>query len=135
MTIELKPAMPAVTLDAVLGGLETFRNGCNFRVKFDGHDAYLEYGCYGVHVNLMQGMERMLHDWYTAGLPDGYDFAPKFYHLPKLLPISEETKIALMKRKPCECCGAPWFNPHNDQADRRGFIASVSGGLLWHVGG
>jgi len=110
MPIELRPAMSAVTLDdAVLGGIKTFRNGCNFRIKFDRHDAYLEYGCYGIHVNLMQGMERLLHDWYVVDLPEGYDFAPKFCRLPKLLPISEETKIEIMKRKPCECCGAPWF--------------------------
>jgi hypothetical protein len=49
----------------------------------------------------------------------------------------------IVKKITCECWGDVefWQKPHsaaqvhNDQADRRGFIASVSGGLLWHVGG
>lgn len=106
-----------ITLDeAVLEGIRTFRNGCNFRVLFEGDRAWLEYGCYGVHRNLTQGTERLLMQWLDAETPE-----QKFIRLAegrpknprKLLDVSQETFMELKKRKPCECCGAPWFSKEN----------------------
>ena len=104
--IILRPALPAITLDeAVLEVLETFYNGCNYSILFEENgDAYLDWGCYGVYVNIAQGSKRLLLEWFCNGK---YDDHKKY--LPKLLPISEEIKIELMKRKPCERCGAPFF--------------------------
>src|SRR5260221_295675 len=61
-----------VTLeDALLGGMSTFPNGCNFRVLFDERgQPWLEYGCYGVLVNLTQGKERLLHHWLKGVLEE-----------------------------------------------------------------
>lgn len=104
--IELRAKQSAITLDeAVLEVLETFYNGCNYRILFkENGDAYLEFGCYGVHINLIQGIKRLLLEWFC----DGKCNIHKLYS-PKLLPISVETKEELMKRKPCKRCGAPFF--------------------------
>ena len=94
---------PRVTLDeAMLAAFETFRNGCNFRLRrmADGSN-WLEYGCYGVHVNLSQGSERLLMQW--VGVGDKYQ--------PRQIDglVKPETIVALMKREPCRECGGMQF--------------------------
>lgn len=87
------------TLDqAVLGGMATFPNGCNFRLIIDRGEPYLEYGCYGVHINLCQGDERLLYNWFARHEAERVR-----------LPIQPETQAQLMARKPCGVCGAPLF--------------------------
>lgn len=93
----LRPAIPAITLDAALLSMETFPNGCDFRLRFEGKRIFLEWGCYGVHVNLVQGPRRALTLWLQeAGRGDR-----------ELIPaqIQPETLLELKKRKPCEQCG------------------------------
>lgn len=105
---------PQVTLDeAVLGGIETFQNGCNFRVLFDERgQPWLEYGCYGLLVNLTQGKERLLHHWLKGVLEEP---AVKLKVMLKMieprvpLDVSPETILELKRREPCGRCGAPWF--------------------------
>lgn len=86
------------TLDSCLiAGVCTFRNGCNFRLKIEKDGTpYLSYGCYGVHVNLAQGQEKLLMHWLEKNkATDGY----------ARLNIRPETKMHLMKQRPCEVCG------------------------------
>lgn len=87
------------TLDqAAIGGIKTFRNGCNFRLVIDeDRKPWIEYGCYGVHINLCQGDEKLLYQWF---LRQGEKRC--------LLPVSHETKYELLKRDPCPICGAPF---------------------------
>ena len=85
------------TLDSCLSAVETFRNGCNFRalIKSNG-DAFLSYGCYGVLVNIARGKERLLMEWLEKNKgADGY----------ALLKIKPETKMELMRQRPCSVCG------------------------------
>jgi hypothetical protein len=81
-----------VTMDeALLSGVQTYRNGCNFRliVKADG-SYWLEHGCYGLP-HLAQGAERLLFNW----LGDG----------PRKLEASPKTLHELLRREPCRWCG------------------------------
>ena len=90
-----------VTLDqALISGMETFRNGCNFRLRIDAEgEPWLEYGCYGVHLNLSQGTERLL--MLFVGVGNDYR--------PKKLDIHPTTLNILLKRKPCDVCGGIRF--------------------------
>lgn len=65
----LRPAVPAVTLDDALLSMSTFPNGCDFRLRFEGKRIFLEWGCYGVHVNLVQGAQRALTEWLQEAGP------------------------------------------------------------------
>jgi hypothetical protein len=87
------------TLDScLLDGMETFPNGCNFRlVRKSGGATYLEYGCYGVHVNLVQGRQRLLMGWLEQNKDcDGRAL---------LSNVKPETIRELRKRAPCDVCG------------------------------
>jgi hypothetical protein len=105
---------PQITLDeAVLGGVQTFPNGCNFRVLFDEHgQPWLEYGCHGVLVNLCTGKERLLYKWFQGILDEP---AVKLKLMLKMmepkvpLEVSPETVLELKRREPCRRCGAPLF--------------------------
>lgn len=102
-----------ITLDeAILEGVKTFRNGCNFRIKIDDGGLTLEYGCYGVHMYLCQGAERLLLEWLTDGELSVDN--PK-----KALPISRETLMALMERNPCDRCGAPFVKGECDDKNSK----------------
>ena len=86
------------TLDScLLGAMETFRNGCNFRLlcKQDG-STHLTYGCYGVHVNLVQGKERLLMNWLNSNM--GKEGAAR-------LQVEPKTIMELLSRRPCAVCG------------------------------
>jgi hypothetical protein len=105
-----------VTLDdAVLGGMRTFPNGCNFRVLFDeSGQPWLEYGCYGVHINLTHGKERLLHQWFKGILDDPrmkLKLMLKMMEPRVPLEVRPETVLELKKREPCSVCGAPFFKP------------------------
>lgn len=96
---------PQRTLDeVVLGAFETFYNGCNWTLSFDEEGrAWIEMGCYGYHVNLIQGDEWLLHQWFHNQIPA----AQKHIRANRrfLLPVSPETVRQLQQRKPCERCG------------------------------
>ena len=103
-----------VTLDeAALDGINTFPNGCNFRLLFDEQGIpWIEYGCYGVHINLVQGKERLLYNWFIRELENpSTKLTMMRKKLPQRipLPISPETIMELLKRVPCKQCGAPFF--------------------------
>ena len=103
-----------VTLDeAVLEGVRTFRNGCNFRILFDEHGKpWLESGCYGVHINLVQGKERLLFKWFDGILNEPVvklKLMTKMIEPRVPLDVSPETVYELKTREPCARCGAPWF--------------------------
>ena len=92
------------TLDEVLlSSVKTFRNGCNYRlVKEINNKYYLEYGCYGVLVNLLTGDKKLLHRWFT-----------KFDDKAEMRLISgevnSETIAKLLEKAPCKLCGGTRF--------------------------
>jgi hypothetical protein len=95
-----------ITLDdALLAGVRTYRNGCNFRLitKADG-SRWLEYGCYCL-INLEYGPSALLISWL------GRDSV----RAKRLDGVHPETIVELLKRAPCECCGAPWFEARTVQ--------------------
>ena len=86
-----------VSLDeCLLEGVQTFKNGCNFRLIKKHEKYFLEYGCYGVHVNLVQGKEYLLMRWLAAN--KGAE------HIAALTNADPHTIIELIKRKPCKIC-------------------------------
>lgn len=93
----LSPAAPAVTLDDALLSMSTFPNGCDFRLRFEGQRIFLEWGCYGVHVNLVQGPRRTLTEWLQAAGRNDRELIPS--------QIQPETLVELKSRKPCLQCG------------------------------
>lgn len=95
----LTPAIPAITLDDALLSMSTFPNGCDFRLRFEGRRVFLEYGCYGVHVNLTQGANRALMKWLDEAPSGGRE----------IVGATPETIMALKTRKPCQCCGGFTF--------------------------
>lgn len=99
----LQPAIPPVTLDDALLSMSTFLNGCDFRLCFEGRRTFLEFGCYGVHVNLVQGPTRLLMAWLQEGAGRR-----------ELLGIRLETFVAIQSRKPCSCCGGHLFKVDPD---------------------
>lgn len=102
MSVVLQKPKPEVTLDAaLLEGVRTFTNGCNFTLQFEKRrrPPLLRYGCYGVHINLAQGAERLLMDWLGEGGNER-----------ELTDVSPETIIELQKRKPCPQCGGFTFS-------------------------
>ena len=94
MTVILREATPAITLDDALLCMSTFPNGCDYTLRFEGRRVFVEFGCYGVHRNLVQGASRLL---YEALDENGGEM--------ELLDVAPETIIELMKRKPCSRCG------------------------------
>jgi hypothetical protein len=93
-----------MTLDEMLlDGIETFTNGCNFTLRFEGPRTFLEYGCYGVHLNLAQGAERELMQWLDGSGPRGRGKERE------LVGVHPETVAKLKMRKPCQCCGGFLF--------------------------
>lgn len=90
----------SVTIDqALIDGVQTYRNGCNFRLigKRDG-SYWLGYGCYCL-VNLATGPERLLIDW--LGGPDA--------ETRRLDDVKPETIHHLLKQPPCIRCGGARF--------------------------
>ena len=61
------------TLDDVIKtSATTFNNGCDYRLVKEIDDKYyLEYGCYGVHVNLVTGDRRLLFKWFSKNNKEG----------------------------------------------------------------
>jgi hypothetical protein len=57
-----------VTLDDALKiNVRTYRNGCNWRlVKELNDNYYLEYGCDGVYINLINSSAKMLYKWFIT---------------------------------------------------------------------
>lgn len=90
------------TLDDVLRtSIRTFNNGCNFRlVKGLDENYYLEYGCYGVLVNLVTGDERLLMLWMK-------DYAETMKMLSGS--VQPETIHFLLTQEPCKLCGGARF--------------------------
>ena len=90
------------TLDDVLiSSVCTFPNGCNYRLVRELDDNYyLEYGCYGVHINLATGDDWLLHKWFSeSGEP-----------LKKLSGVvSQDTIRFLLTMIPCSRCGGARF--------------------------
>lgn len=86
--------MTEYSIDDALLSMSTFYNGCDFRLFFDGDKTYVEYGCYGCHINLVQGANRALMLWVDGGngRRDVHEAKP-------------ETIIELKKRRPCKECG------------------------------
>ena len=86
--------------DVVIEAVHTFRNGCNFRLVRELDDCYyLEYGCFGVLINLVSGSESLLYKWLEEGKP-----------LRKLTgSVKPETIEYLLGMKSCECCGGARF--------------------------
>jgi len=85
-----------------VSAVKTFRNGCNYRLVKDADDEhYLEYGCYGVHVTLVTGDEKLLYKWFCDVEPlvrrrlDGV--------------VLPETIFHLYTMKPCIVCGGARF--------------------------
>jgi hypothetical protein len=98
MTVILRDAMPAYTLDDALLSMSTFYNGCDYRLRFEGKRTFVEFGCYGVHRNLETGdrrrfMERIEEN---GGEIEFFDVKP-------------ETLVELKSRKPCARCGGFTF--------------------------
>lgn len=90
------------TLDEVIkSSVKTFRNGCNYRLVKEIDDKYyLEYGCYGVLINLLNGDQKLLYNWYTITGDN----------LRKLSGIVHPDTISyLLTQKPCEVCGGAKF--------------------------
>ena len=88
------------SLDDVLkNSLKTFRNGCNFSlVKEKDEKFYLEFGCYGVHVNLLTGDEKLLYKWFMRDNPNGGKKCISDL-------VSHETIAFLLAKEPCKQCG------------------------------
>ncbi len=96
-----------VTLDeAVLATVATYRNGCNYALYFSGDSVQIGYGCDGILINLQTGHKKLLHDWF-AGQHEHGDKTPTHFRVP--LPVSPETILELKKHRPCDLCGAPYF--------------------------
>lgn len=108
------------TLDeVVLEAIETFPNGCNFRLIFHEDKTWIEYGCYGVLVNLATGSEKLLLEWFT----NGNKYAQAYR---RLLPINPTTRMELLKREPCKICGGPYFICRDSEVDSESGIIAVA---------
>lgn len=93
-----------ITLDeAALGAIKTFPNGCSYRLIVFPNKTLVEFGCYGVHVNLVQGSERLFLRWFYPG---PYPIRGEYQ---KEIDISPETRQALLAREPCTLCGGNRF--------------------------
>lgn len=99
------------TLDEVLlSAVRTFRNGCNWRLVKEDTVWFLEWGCCGVHVNFLNGDEKLLFNWFCSD-------EPLTSNLRKLMVklntdgrylngnIKWITLDELLKRPPCKVCG------------------------------
>ena len=91
------------TLDDVLQtGVRTFRKGCNYRLVKELNDKYyLEYGCYGVLINLVNGDERLLYKWFSEEGNEGLRLLSGKVH--------PNTIAYLLRQRPCEVCGGAKF--------------------------
>jgi hypothetical protein len=85
--------------DVALSAFETFRNGCNYRLVVTNGVPEIEYGCYGVHVNLETGDHRLMLAWFRSQGEERCHF-----------PISKPVLAELMKREPCKVCGGFLFS-------------------------
>ncbi len=108
------------TLDDVIqSSVRTFNNGCNYRLtKESDYLYYLEYGCYGVHTNLISGDDLLLYDWFKE--KSKADPLIELIKIAKNLPeetpkarlsgnVSQNTIDFLLKQEPCKCCGGAKF--------------------------
>lgn len=85
-----------VTLNEALLAMSTFRNGCDFKLRFDGEKVYLKYGCYCL-INLKTGKPKLLLKFieeYGSAVEDEVEINPEYNVL-----------MELRKRKPCRHCG------------------------------
>jgi len=93
--------------DVLKSAIRTFPNGCNFRLTKEANDKYyLEYGCYGVLVNLLTGDERLLYKWFISNNKE---------QIRKCLSdvVSYETILFLLKKETCSVCGGIRFFKKN----------------------
>lgn len=102
------------TLDDVLkSSVKAFENGCNFRLVKDDGIYFLEYGCYGVHKNLIQGDELLLLQWFetSSALEKLFDIINHVKKRKKKISgvVFPETILELLSRHPCEQCGGARF--------------------------
>lgn len=86
--------------DDILKAISTFGNGCDFTLRFEGSRVFLSYGCYGVHVNLVQGARRDLMLWLGTKNPGERE----------LIGLHPRTVLELKQRKPCHECGGFTFS-------------------------
>ncbi|WP_331300334.1 hypothetical protein [Methylobacterium oryzae] len=85
--------------DALINGVSTFENGCNYTLLFEKDGAVmLSLGCYGVHVNLAQNGERLLLNWLSG---------QEKKQIP--MPECQDAVAELKSRKPCKVCGGFLF--------------------------
>lgn len=98
-----------VTLDeALLAGVETYRNGCSFRlVRKADNTWWLAPGCY-LLVNLITGPRFLLWEWLTKP-----DYPRDGEVPPRQLDgfVKPETLMTLLARPQCECCGGVRMEP------------------------
>lgn len=94
-------------LDTALKDFATFPNGCNFRLLSRNGGEYheLDYGCYGVHVNLCRKGERYMMNMLGRRGENG----PV-----RLNNVNPEVIVELLARKPCEQCGGFLFETRKD---------------------
>ena len=103
--------------NVILSSIENFHNGCNFSITIMDNEAFIEYGCYGVHHNLVQGNKLLLDCWLKEKITqEGKELIK--------LPIKKNTIFGLSKgglyissvtgestgnRRPCAICNAPYL--------------------------
>ena len=99
------------TLDEVIvSAVEVFPNGCNYRLRKDANGSYwLEYGCFGVLVNLVTGDARLLYRWLSQGGREERRLDGE---------VQPETIKHLMTMEPCKLCGGARFELTADTEDR-----------------
>lgn len=98
MTVILREAVPAYTLDDALLSIRTFPTGCDYTLRFESDRTFVLFGCFGVHRNLEQGDRRRFIEMIEA---NGGEM--------ELLDVRPETLVELKSRKPCRGCGGFTF--------------------------
>lgn len=94
--------------EAFLKAIETFYNGCSYTLEVvSSTEVLIGWGCYGVHVNLVQGASAHVCDWLIAQIGNQSDLRVR-------LPVRPETIVELLKREPCPRCGMPYFRAHGE---------------------
>ncbi len=107
-----------ITLDdALLESLPMRPNdyrGCRFRLKAYAGELYLEYGCDGIYVNLIQGAPRLLMHYLDDKTNPFQNMADIMYRKGapcRRLDISPETKVKLWANVHCNRCAGLHFYP------------------------
>lgn len=97
--------------EAFLQAVKTFYNGCSYTLEVSSStEVLIGWGCYGVHVNLVQGLAAQVCDWLEGEIGMQSDLRVR-------LPVSPETIVQLLKRKPCSRCGMPFYRVQGEVWD------------------